>query len=217
MARRSSISTLLLPQIFELMREGDLLIITADHGNDPTWKGTDHTRERIPVLTYAKDMKPGSFGGRETFADIGQTIASTWPFRRSAQEQAGTLTFSTPPAARRAHRSAPANVLSSLNSATGAVSARCMASITVLSDVPGVAQNTGWTFLHQVFELRRRNPGGLLRCFIPPLQLVVLIQLEARGLAPVEPYPATARLFEFAFAAHHVPCGEHAKADSHWR
>ena len=57
------------------MRQGDLLIITADHGNDPTWKGTDHTRERIPVLAYATDMKSRSFGSRETFADIGQTIA----------------------------------------------------------------------------------------------------------------------------------------------
>ena len=52
----------LLPQIFAKLRQGDLLIITADHGNDPTWKGTDHTRERIPVLAYATDMKSGSIG-----------------------------------------------------------------------------------------------------------------------------------------------------------
>jgi phosphopentomutase len=66
----------LLPQIFAKLRQGDLLIITADHGNDPTWKGTDHTRERIPVLAYAIDMKSSSIGNRETFADIGQTIAT---------------------------------------------------------------------------------------------------------------------------------------------
>ena len=65
----------LLPQILAKLRQGDLLIITADHGNDPTWKGTDHTRERIPVLAYAIGMKPASIGLRETFADIGQTIA----------------------------------------------------------------------------------------------------------------------------------------------
>jgi phosphopentomutase len=59
-----------------LMREGDLMVLTADHGNDPTWKGTDHTRECTPVLSFAKGMKPGSFGHRKTFADIGQTIAS---------------------------------------------------------------------------------------------------------------------------------------------
>ena len=66
----------MLPRVFASLGEGDLLVLTADHGNDPTWKGTDHTRECIPVLTYANGMKPGSFGKRETFADIGQTIAS---------------------------------------------------------------------------------------------------------------------------------------------
>ena len=64
-----------LPRIFSKLRKGDLLVIAADHGNDPTWKGTDHTRECIPVLAYEKGMKPGSFGRRKTFADIGQTIA----------------------------------------------------------------------------------------------------------------------------------------------
>ena len=64
-----------LPEATALLREGDLMILTADHGNDPTWKGTDHTRECVPVLTFAKGMKPGSFGRRKTFADIGQAIA----------------------------------------------------------------------------------------------------------------------------------------------
>jgi phosphopentomutase len=57
------------------LREGDLMILTADHGNDPTWRGTDHTRECVPVLTFSKGMVPGSFGRRSSFADIGQTIA----------------------------------------------------------------------------------------------------------------------------------------------
>jgi phosphopentomutase len=64
-----------LPEAMMLLREGDLMILTADHGNDPTWRGTDHTRECVPVLTFAKNMQPGSFGRRKTFADIGQTIA----------------------------------------------------------------------------------------------------------------------------------------------
>jgi phosphopentomutase len=54
----------------------DLLIFTADHGNDPTWPGTDHTREHIPILLLGKNVIPGhDHGTRETFADIAQTIA----------------------------------------------------------------------------------------------------------------------------------------------
>ncbi len=66
-----------LPELYGQLGDGDLLIITADHGNDPTWPGTDHTREHVPVLLRGGGVPPGSdFGGRETFADIGQTIAS---------------------------------------------------------------------------------------------------------------------------------------------
>jgi phosphopentomutase len=65
-----------LPRVFAQMKDGDLLILTADHGNDPTYKGTDHTREQIPILTFAKNIKPGSIGHRQTFSDIGQSIAS---------------------------------------------------------------------------------------------------------------------------------------------
>ena len=64
-----------LPRVFAKLREGDLLVLTADHGNDPTWKGTDHTREQVPVMTFMKGMTPGSFGQRTSFSDIGQTIA----------------------------------------------------------------------------------------------------------------------------------------------
>ncbi len=58
-----------------LLKEGDRLIVTADHGNDPTWRGTDHTREQIPVLCYGPGLKPGGIGKRQSFADIGQSIA----------------------------------------------------------------------------------------------------------------------------------------------
>ena len=64
-----------LPRLFARLKAGDLLILTADHGNDPTWSGTDHTREQVPVMTYMRGLTPGSFGLRKSFADIGQTIA----------------------------------------------------------------------------------------------------------------------------------------------
>lgn len=65
-----------LPELMALVQEGDILILTADHGCDPTWEGTEHTREHIPVLIYGPGVKPGSLGYRDTFADIGQTVAT---------------------------------------------------------------------------------------------------------------------------------------------
>lgn len=64
-----------LPELFSLIKEDDLLIITADHGCDPTWSGTDHTRENIPILLYGQNVPRCFLGKRETFADIAQTIA----------------------------------------------------------------------------------------------------------------------------------------------
>lgn len=64
-----------LPTLLNLLGEDDLLIITADHGCDPTWPGTDHTREYVPVLAYRKNMSPIDLGERNSFADIGQTLA----------------------------------------------------------------------------------------------------------------------------------------------
>ena len=59
----------------DLLREDDLLLITADHGNDPTWKGTDHTREMVPLLGYSPSLKEAiSIGDRKTFADVGRTV-----------------------------------------------------------------------------------------------------------------------------------------------
>ncbi len=65
-----------LPEILELMRDDDVLVLCADHGCDPTWPGSDHTREHIPVLVYGKGVEPISLGRRKTFADIGQSLAT---------------------------------------------------------------------------------------------------------------------------------------------
>jgi phosphopentomutase len=65
-----------LPEMLALLDEDDLLILTADHGCDQTWQGTDHTREYVPVLAYGAGLKAGSLGRRNSFADIGQSIAS---------------------------------------------------------------------------------------------------------------------------------------------
>jgi phosphopentomutase len=65
-----------LPEILERMQDDDMLVLCADHGCDPTWHGSDHTREHIPVLAYGKMLDAGSLGRRETFADIGQSLAS---------------------------------------------------------------------------------------------------------------------------------------------
>lgn len=65
-----------LPAFLGIMKEGDLAIITADHGCDPTWKGSDHTRENIPILAFGPQIQAVSLGKRQTFADIGQTLAS---------------------------------------------------------------------------------------------------------------------------------------------
>lgn len=71
-----------LPEIIDAMNEDDLLIITADHGNDPTYRGTDHTREYALLLVYGKDARKGiDLGTRGSLADIGQTIAENFGVR----------------------------------------------------------------------------------------------------------------------------------------
>ena len=71
-----------LPELMELVGEDDILILTADHGCDPTWTGTDHTREHIPVLVYGPKVKPGSLGS------TGRTVriihSGRWLFLRKA-------------------------------------------------------------------------------------------------------------------------------------
>ena len=64
-----------LPELIARLRRDDLLVLTADHGNDPTWPGTDHTREQTPILVFSPSLSPGTIGIRPTFADIGESIA----------------------------------------------------------------------------------------------------------------------------------------------
>jgi phosphopentomutase len=63
-----------LPELLSALRPDDLLVIAADHGNDPTWRGTDHTRERVPVLIAGAGTRPGAGGVLESFADIAATV-----------------------------------------------------------------------------------------------------------------------------------------------
>jgi len=76
-----------LPEIERAMRETDLLIITADHGNDPTFPGSDHTREYAPLLVYGPRARAGvNLGDRRSLADIGQTVADNFGLRLPAGE-----------------------------------------------------------------------------------------------------------------------------------
>ncbi len=76
-----------LPAIEAAMREGDLMILTADHGNDPTFPGSDHTREYAPLLVYGKSARPGvNLGTRGSLADIGQTVAENFDLKLTAGE-----------------------------------------------------------------------------------------------------------------------------------
>src|SRR4026208_4638 len=76
-----------LPEIESAMRDDELMMITADHGNDPTFRGSDHTREYAPLLVYGKNSLPGiDLGTRASLADIGQTIAQNFNLRLSAGE-----------------------------------------------------------------------------------------------------------------------------------
>lgn len=65
-----------LPEILPFLQDDDLVFITADHGNDPTYDGTDHTREQVPVLMFGRKAAAEDIGQRDTYADIGQTIAA---------------------------------------------------------------------------------------------------------------------------------------------
>jgi phosphopentomutase len=68
-----------LPEVFENLKDDDLLLITADHGNDPTHHGTDHTREYVPLLAYHKGINKGNnLGILSTFADLGATVAENF-------------------------------------------------------------------------------------------------------------------------------------------
>ena len=74
-----------LPEIEAAMRADDLMMITADHGNDPTFPGSDHTREYAPLLVFGKSARPGvNLGTRPSLADIGQTIADNFSLQLAA-------------------------------------------------------------------------------------------------------------------------------------
>lgn len=64
-----------LPELISKLRPTDLVILTADHGNDPTWRGSDHTREQVPIMAFSPGLTAGTLGIRHTFADIGESIA----------------------------------------------------------------------------------------------------------------------------------------------
>ena len=75
------------PEIEGAMRDDDVMMITADHGNDPTFRGSDHTREYAPLLVYGRSARAGiDLGTRESLADIGQTIADNFRLRLQAGE-----------------------------------------------------------------------------------------------------------------------------------
>ena len=73
-----------LPRLFARLRHDDLVILTADHGNDPTTPSTDHSREVVPVLVLGPRVKPVALGVRRTFADLGQTVAEYFGVTRLA-------------------------------------------------------------------------------------------------------------------------------------
>ena len=64
-----------MPRLLAGVREEDLVIFTADHGNDPTTPSTDHSREVVPLLVVGPRVRPVPLGRRRTFADVGQTVA----------------------------------------------------------------------------------------------------------------------------------------------
>ena len=81
-----------LGELLKVIKDDDLVIITADHGNDPTHIGTDHTRERVPLLAYSHAYTKGrKLDERETFADIGGTILKNFKLEKSANQIGGPI------------------------------------------------------------------------------------------------------------------------------
>jgi len=64
------------PELEAALKPGDVALLTADHGNDPTWPGSDHTREQVPVVFFGPEVTPGPIGVRKSLADMGQTFAA---------------------------------------------------------------------------------------------------------------------------------------------
>ena len=75
MRRASRRSTRAYPRLPPAMRADDFCVLTADHGNSPTWRGYDHTREHVPILAFGGGAAPGPIGARASLADIAETVA----------------------------------------------------------------------------------------------------------------------------------------------
>lgn len=72
-----------LGELLKVVKDDDLVMVTADHGNDPTWTGTDHTREKVPLLCYSKSFKHGRYlDEQDTFAVIGDTILTNFGLKK---------------------------------------------------------------------------------------------------------------------------------------
>ena len=82
-----------LPEIRGAMRPGDFAVLTADHGNDPTWRGYDHTREHAPIVAFGAEVRPGPIGARASFSDIGETVARTRPSRGADGQELAQMSF----------------------------------------------------------------------------------------------------------------------------
>ncbi|HVI88388.1 MAG TPA: phosphopentomutase [Dongiaceae bacterium] len=80
-----------LPELEALLRPDDLVLITADHGCDPTWPGSDHTREHVPMLWFGPRVKPRDLGLRASFADMGQTLATHFGLKPLAHGESCVL------------------------------------------------------------------------------------------------------------------------------
>ena len=81
----------------------DFCVLTADHGNDPTWRGYDHTREHAPILAFGGGVAPGPIGARASLADIAETVAHGSACRRRRAARAGSHELRARPAPRRRH------------------------------------------------------------------------------------------------------------------
>lgn len=82
-----------LAELLAVVKEDDLVMVTADHGNDPTHTGTDHTREKVPLLCYSKSFEHGTYlDERETFADIGATILENFGLAKKENQIGSVIT-----------------------------------------------------------------------------------------------------------------------------
>lgn len=81
-----------LEELLGVIKDDDLVMVTADHGNDPTWTGTDHTREKVPLLVYSKAFKNGRYlDERASFADIGATILTNFNLKKTPNQIGTTI------------------------------------------------------------------------------------------------------------------------------